>query len=249
MHAGANPRRVAAHPNLGGASAKRKRGHHCIARVPEDRHGSVSESLDQGALVARDRVLLGLSDLAQQLQRRIVAGLERPGREADKIGEEDDHVGRPAAATLRLRERLPGLQHPQSELSRRTGALQAKLGDQATEVLGQLVACRGEGVAVPLVPRQQTADQPRSRHQPRPRVGSASDLPELPASATGLAVLRLVVKSVGHRGGCSTDFGARRGKGFAPSVRGKDDGDPAPVDQEVVRWPSKPPPWVSSRPT
>ena len=39
-----------------------------------------------------DRRVLGGGDLAQQLQRRLVARLERPGREADDVGEQDRDV-------------------------------------------------------------------------------------------------------------------------------------------------------------
>ena len=62
------------------------------------------------AAVGGDRRVLGGRHLAQQLQRRLVAGVERPGRELDDVGEQDRHVHLPATASLCLRQRLPRLQ-------------------------------------------------------------------------------------------------------------------------------------------
>ena len=97
-----------------------------------------------------DRRVLGGGDLAQQLQRRLVARLERPGREADDVREQDRDVepfrdpgpaprkapatpaGRPARAreprsAARARPRRPGGRSaagpgcPSSTARRRTG--------------------------------------------------------------------------------------------------------------------------------
>jgi hypothetical protein len=51
--------------------------------------------------------MFDITDLAQQLKSRLVAGIQSPGGEADQVGEEDGNVYSAATETLRSRESLP----------------------------------------------------------------------------------------------------------------------------------------------
>jgi hypothetical protein len=84
-------------------------GPHRVADGAEDGHRPVPEPLDEAAPVLRDRSVLGAGDLTQELEGRLVTGLERPRRELHDVGEQDRDVDRPPAPPLGLGERLPRL--------------------------------------------------------------------------------------------------------------------------------------------
>src|ERR1035437_4618605 len=77
--------------------------------VPESGHQTVAEPLDYLAPAPEDRGLDGVADVTEQGDGGTVAGLERPGRKAGEVGEEDRHVEVPATAAVVLGEALPGL--------------------------------------------------------------------------------------------------------------------------------------------
>ena len=60
-----------------------------LVGVAEDGHHPVAEPLDDLAAMRGHRRLDRSGDLAQQLERNVVTGLQRPVREADEVGEHD----------------------------------------------------------------------------------------------------------------------------------------------------------------
>ena len=69
--------------------------------VGEHRHHPVAEALDDVAVMAGHRRLDRLGDRAQELERDVVAGLERPIGEADQVGEHDRQAAPRRACSTR----------------------------------------------------------------------------------------------------------------------------------------------------
>ena len=82
-----------------------------------DRHAALLRSF------AQHRRFGDLGHPAQQPQRCLVAGLQRPFRESDEVGEHDGHLGVDRAAGHLLGQRLPDLQARQADLPGRRGAI------------------------------------------------------------------------------------------------------------------------------
>jgi hypothetical protein len=188
---GAKLRRVAAHLYPAQLALCQKSGVNRVIGVAKDRHGAVAEPFDQAAPMPGDRRVLGCGDLAQQLQRRLVARLERPGREADDVGEQDRDVELPATPALRLGKGLPRLQGAQPELANGARPLGLDLGDQAPDPLRDLGARGGQRVAVLVVAGKEPPEELGGRHELGPGIGAASSLRELPGLAWGHRVLAL----------------------------------------------------------
>ena len=109
VDAGAKLRRVAVHLYPADVELCLERGVNRLLGDPKHSHGAVAKPLHQAPPMRRDRRVLCGRHPAQQLQRRLVAGVERPGGEADDVGEQDRDVKpcrgrvpglRPAPATL-----------------------------------------------------------------------------------------------------------------------------------------------------
>ena len=154
MDARAQPRAAPAERDPRDRRARVARRRDRVAGLLEDGHVAVAEPLDDDAVALRDGRLDRERDPAQQLQRALVAGLQRPRGEADEVGEEDRQLALAVAAALRLRERLPQLQRAEAGLARDARALQAQRREPLAEQLGRLVAGDRERVAVALVARQ-----------------------------------------------------------------------------------------------
>ena len=134
------------------------------------------------------------SDLPQQVHGLLVAGVERPVREADQVGEQDGHLPLAAAAALGLGERLPHLERAEAELADRARPLVRQVHDALPEELRRLVAGHRQRVAVALVARQQAARRLGGLDQARVRVEALERLGEPPPlTAVGL-------RHAGHSG-------------------------------------------------
>jgi hypothetical protein len=70
-----------------------------VRRVGEDGHHSVAQALHDLAAVLAHWGLNCLGDVAQEREGRVVAGLHRPVREVDEVGEDDCEVALAAPAT------------------------------------------------------------------------------------------------------------------------------------------------------
>ena len=103
------------------------------------------------------RGLLAGEDAAQQVERGIVAGFERPRRELHEVREQDRDLAVAAAAPLRLGQRLPHLERSQAQLACDARPLRAKLGQPACDHERGLVARGRQRVAQLAVARQPLA--------------------------------------------------------------------------------------------
>ena len=124
VHAGPHPRRIAFHVN--GFHCLQRGDHrtHRCCRVEEHRHDAVAHPLDDVAAGLQQRRLDDLGNPAQQLQGGFVARPQRPGREADQVGEHQRHLTISRAAGDPFGQRLPELQRPEADLARRGVALE-----------------------------------------------------------------------------------------------------------------------------
>ncbi len=67
---------------------------------------------------------------SRQLQGLLVTGTQRPGGEANEIGEQQRHLALPSPAAGPFGQRLPQLQHPQPGFPRRPRSLvEEPIGD------------------------------------------------------------------------------------------------------------------------
>ena len=126
--------------------------------VVEDGHHAVAQALDDLAAMLVHRLLDRASHLAQQRERRIVAGVERPGREVDEIGEDDRQLRGPATAPLRLGDVLPDLQRAQA------GLAQQSRPAAVTSASRRPNSCQARGP--PVESGSPNAGSPGSRHAP-----------------------------------------------------------------------------------
>ena len=139
VQAGAQPRRVALALQPAHGVEGAQGGLHAVHRIVEHGHQAVAERLDHLAAVVGHRLLGGVVHVAEQLDDRLVAGLQRPGREVDQVGEQDRHVHLAAAPALGLGDRLPHLQRRQAGLAgQRVAVAAAQL-----VVAGQHLASHG----------------------------------------------------------------------------------------------------------
>jgi hypothetical protein len=92
----------------------------CVGRavcVSERTHEPIAETLYDLAAPAEDRRLDCIADFAQQPNRKLVASLQGPGREADQVCEQDGEIYFSAPAALGLGQSLPPLEHRRAHLS------------------------------------------------------------------------------------------------------------------------------------
>ena len=102
--------------------------------------------------------LFGLGHLAQQQQGVLVTRGQRPGREADEVGEEQGELrGLPAAAGA-LHRRVPDLKGAEGQLVRRPGlGVEEPVGDPCHH-RGAVVARRAERVTEARIARKGPPD-------------------------------------------------------------------------------------------
>ena len=184
MHAGALAGHGARDIDPGKAAPALGRGADGLVGLAEDSHRAVAEPLDHDPPVLGDRLLLGGAYLSQQLDRRLVAGLERPVGEADQVGEQDRDVRRAPFPLPRVRERLPCLEHTEPQLADRARLLWSQLRELAADPLDP-VAGGGRRIVVAPLAGQQAADQPCGRDQ----LGRRIDAPDPLRDARGLSFL------------------------------------------------------------
>jgi len=103
--------------------------------IEEGDHRAVPESLHEPAALGFHGRDEGLVNGAQQGQRRFVAGLQRPVREADEVGEDDRQLGLALFVPAADSERLVDLKGAEPELAQGAGPLRAGLGEAAPELL------------------------------------------------------------------------------------------------------------------
>ena len=118
VHAGAHPRADSRRPSTS-ATAAWASSAACAASpaTEEGGHHAVAETLDQPALAsARSRPRRPPRRRAAASSAALVAGLQRPGREADQVGEQQRHLPVAAPAAGGLGQRLPQLQPGQADL-------------------------------------------------------------------------------------------------------------------------------------
>ena len=160
MHARAHLRAVAVDLEQAHAVTGLVRGRDCGSGVREDRHQAVAHALHDLAVAPADRGLLLRADLAQQVERGLVARLQRPVREVHEVGEQDRDVGVAAPAPLGLGQRLPELQGAEPELPHQR-PLRVRLGHPAGQQVRRLVSGGGQGIPQLVVAGQQLAHQLR----------------------------------------------------------------------------------------
>ena len=131
MDARAESRPVSAELDRRDPVARLERGLDGAAGFGEGRHQAVAEPLGDRAAVQHDRRIDRVGDLAQQLERGLVAGLERPAGEIAQVGEQDRHVHLPPAPALGLGQRLPHLEGPAAGLAEDAPRAGAELGELA----------------------------------------------------------------------------------------------------------------------
>jgi hypothetical protein len=167
---GADRRPVALRPDLPEPLARLDHGLERRRGIGEHRHHAVAQALHHLAVVRLDRRLDCLAHVAQQLDRGIVARLQRPFREVDEVGEDDGLLDLSAATSLRLRDRLPDLERAEPRLAHEAGPLGGQRRQAAPRYLGLLLAAGGQRVAELAVARQQLADQLHQRDEARAAV-------------------------------------------------------------------------------
>ena len=147
-------------------------------------HQAVAQALDDPALVLGDRRLHDGSHLAQQLEHGRIAGVQRPRREPDEVGEQQRQLAIAAATAGRLRDRLPHLKRRQAELLGDALAPGLKGSHAARDHLDRRSAGGRQRVAELLVAREPAPNTSRGGHQRGlpidPRHGSAQ-----PSKAVG----------------------------------------------------------------
>src|SRR3954447_10331045 len=153
--------------------------------IGEDGHDAVAEALDHAPLAAGDRPVGHLAETLQELDRGLVAGLERPGREADEVDEQDPHLLLAAPAPLCLGQRLPDLQRAEPELAGEAGAVGAGHGQAAGEQLRRVLAGAGERIAEVLVAGKELAGEADGGEQARRPVAPADPLQHPVAALLG----------------------------------------------------------------
>ena len=108
----------------------------CALRLVEGGHHSVAEPLHDLPAPLLDRRLDGLAHIAQQIERGVVARLERPVREVGEVGEDDRKLPLAPPAALRLREPLPELERGQTRLTQQAGPFGGEVGEAAADDVG-----------------------------------------------------------------------------------------------------------------
>jgi hypothetical protein len=163
MHAGADHRPVSGDLDLGEPLARGEHRRDSVVGCGEDRHHPVAESLHYLAAVLSDRRLDRVGDVAEKLQGRLVARIDRPGRELDEVGEDDRAFDVAPAAALGLAQRLPDLERTQARLAKNAGTLRGHFRDAAPDQVGLLAAGNRERVAEAAVAREHVA---QAAHHP-----------------------------------------------------------------------------------
>ena len=144
------------------ASKTRRRG---LVGVTEDGHHPVAEPLDDLAPMRGHRRLDRPGDLAQQLERDVVAGLQRPVREAHEVGEHDRQPIVAELAAGAVRDHLPHLQGREPGLLEDPRPLRGRLAEPPGDQRPRVRAGGGQRVAVAAVAREQLAGELQRSHQ------------------------------------------------------------------------------------
>jgi hypothetical protein len=192
VDAGAQPGAEAFDLDRGDPFLSDKAGLDRAAGIPKRRHQPVAEALDDLALALGHRRLDRRRHLPQQPQRRLVARLQRPAREADQVGEQDCDVDLTATAVLGLRQPLPPLQRRQPELAEHAVLLASQLDQLLGGQIGGTTARGREVVDQRLVAEQPLPRLPRRPQQLWLAVETARGGEE--------ALRRFLLGTGGHRG-------------------------------------------------
>ena len=117
------------------------------------------------------RRLDGPRHLTQKRERGIVARLQRPGRKADQVGEDQRHLRVCWLSGNGLGQRLPYLQHAQTDLPRcRIPVAQQPVGGSGSSSRTSVTGSR-QRITELWVAGQQPPRPPQERHDPRTVIG------------------------------------------------------------------------------